>query len=92
MLEAFKDKIQPLVVAGSVPPSSAWLSGPQAGQVPANPSVFALPVLCLLCVSLQTLSCFLSLKNGEGHLSGSVVEHLPLAQGVILGSWDQVQH
>ena len=25
-----------------------------------------------------------------GHLGGSVVEHLPLAQGIILGSWDQV--
>ena len=23
-----------------------------------------------------------------GHLGGSVVEHLPLAEGVILGSWD----
>ena len=27
-----------------------------------------------------------------GHLGGSVVEHLPLAQVVILGSWDQVPH
>ena len=27
-----------------------------------------------------------------GHLSGSVVEHLPLAQVVIPGSWDQVLH
>ena len=26
------------------------------------------------------------------HLSGSVVEHLPSAQGVILGSWDQIPH
>ena len=25
-----------------------------------------------------------------GHLGGSVVEHLPLAQVMILGSWDQV--
>ena len=25
-----------------------------------------------------------------GRLGGSVVEHLPLAQGVILGSWDRV--
>ena len=25
----------------------------------------------------------------RGHLGGSVVEHLPLAQVVILGSWDQ---
>ena len=27
-----------------------------------------------------------------GHLGGSVVERLPLAQGVTLGSWDQVMH
>ena len=27
-----------------------------------------------------------------GHLGGSVVEHLPSAQVVILGSWDQVPH
>ena len=28
----------------------------------------------------------------EGHLGGSVVEHLPSAQGVIPGSWDRVPH
>ena len=28
----------------------------------------------------------------EGHLGGSVVEHLPSAQGMILESWDQVPH
>ena len=27
-----------------------------------------------------------------GHLGVSVVEHLPLAQGVIPGSWDRVLH
>ena len=27
-----------------------------------------------------------------GHLDGSVIERLPLAQVVILGSWDQVPH
>ena len=27
-----------------------------------------------------------------GHLGGSVGERLPSAQGVILGSWDQVLH
>ena len=27
-----------------------------------------------------------------GHLGGSVVERLPLAQGVILGSWDRVPY
>ena len=31
----------------------------------------------------------LRVKFGDqGHLGGSVVEHLPLAQGVILESWD----
>ena len=28
----------------------------------------------------------------SGHLGGSVVERLPLAQVMILGSWDQVPH
>ena len=28
----------------------------------------------------------------EGHLGDSVVEHLPLAQVMILGSWDRVPH
>ena len=28
----------------------------------------------------------------QGHLGGSVVEHLPLAQVMILGSWDRVLH
>ena len=28
----------------------------------------------------------------EGRLSGSVVEHLLLAQVMILGSWDRVPH
>ena len=33
----------------------------------------------------------IDLKDSEkGHLGGSAVEHLPLAQGVILGSWDRV--
>ena len=27
-----------------------------------------------------------------GHLGGSVVEHLPLSQGMILELWDQVPH
>ena len=28
----------------------------------------------------------------KGHLGGSTVEHLPSAQGVIPGSWDQVPY
>ena len=31
-------------------------------------------------------------KSTMGCLDGSVVEHLPSAQGVISGSWDQVLH
>ena len=34
---------------------------------------------------------FLTVKH-EGCLGGSAVEHLPLAQGVILESWDRVPH
>ena len=30
------------------------------------------------------------LKRIQGHLDGSMVEHLPLAQIMILGSWDRV--
>ena len=31
-------------------------------------------------------------KTSEGHLGGSVLERLPLAQVLIPGSWDQVLH
>ena len=31
-------------------------------------------------------------NSNEGCLGGSAVERLPLAQGVILGSWDWVPH
>ena len=43
---------------------------------------------------LNRLSHLGSLKKNllPGHLGGSVVEHLPLAQVVILGSWDRVLH
>ena len=30
--------------------------------------------------------------NNKGRLGGSAVERLPLAQGIIPGSWDQVPH
>ena len=30
--------------------------------------------------------------QGLGHLGGSVVEHLPSAPVMVLGSWDQVPH
>ena len=30
--------------------------------------------------------------QSQGHLGGSVIEHLPSAQGMILGSWDRDLH
>ena len=44
---------------------------------------------------MPTRECFLDEwidKWIEGHLSGSVVEHLPSAQIMIPGSWDRVPH
>ena len=38
------------------------------------------------------LTTSLFLKEKQGQLGGSVVEHLPLAQGVIPESRDQVPH
>ena len=55
----------------------------------------------LLCISLQTgeteAEDLCDKQSGLdnhflGHLGGSVVERLPLAQVVIPGSWDQVLH
>ena len=46
-------------------------------------------------LTLQLLKSGLDLSfktTGQGYLGGSVVEHLPLAQVVIPGSWDQVLH
>ena len=43
--------------------------------------------------STPTTLPFQALNNRtQGHLGGSVVERLPLAQVVILGSWDRVLH
>ena len=41
---------------------------------------------------IQCLENIYQIVNIGGHLGGSVVEHLPLAQVVILGSWDRVPH
>ena len=41
--------------------------------------------------TVRTQRC-MNTKGKEGDLGGSVVEHLPSAQGVTLGSWDQVLH
>ena len=41
----------------------------------------------------EWVSACQSLKGeGMGHQGGSAVEHLPLAQGVIPGSWDRISH
>ncbi|CAD7682007.1 unnamed protein product [Nyctereutes procyonoides] len=45
----------------------------------------------MLCVTSLSPSPTEHTLN-SGHLGGSVVEHLPLAQGVILESWDGVPH
>ena len=44
--------------------------------------LWGLPPLGVPAIESTTLGC----------LSGSAVEHLPLAQGVIPGSWDRVPH
>ena len=36
--------------------------------------------------------CIILKLRGKGHLGGSGVEHLPWAQVVTPGSWDQVPH
>ena len=36
--------------------------------------------------------CVIQKVSVLGHLDGSVVEHLPLTQGMILGFWDGVPH
>ena len=44
---------------------------------------------------MDTMMCFPGLPSkieDLGTLGGSVVEHLPSAQAMILGSWDQVPH
>ena len=39
---------------------------------------------------ILSLDIWIKIQVISGHLGGSVVEHLPSAQGVIPGSWDQV--
>ena len=43
-------------------------------------------------LSRMVTTCCLELFGTWGHLGGSVVERLPSAQDVILGSWDRVPH
>ena len=38
--------------------------------------------------ALDIMKMMSSYLSGRGHMGGSVVEHLPLAQVVIPGSWD----
>ena len=45
------------------------------------------------CIKIQALTTFYIRNNQDsGHLHGSVVEHLPLAQVVVLGTLNQVPH
>ena len=44
------------------------------------------------CAAAQGGWWFVEAKDLEEHLCGSVVERLPSAQGMTLGSWDQVLH
>ena len=52
------------------------------------PSLEATVVHNLLGILLENFSTLID----KGHLGGLVVECLPLAQGVILASWDQIPH
>ena len=49
---------------------------------------------CYACAfeNLDKIDKCLKKHRISGHLGGSVVERLPLAQVVILGSWDLVPH
>ena len=52
-------------------------------------------VVCRECGVLQGVrrgEWLVSREKREGHLGGLVVEHLPSAQGVNLGSWNQGPH
>ena len=58
------------------------------GKAPGLP-----PTAPSTCTHLSTfLTKAVEERGGRvQHLGGSVVEHLPLAQGVTLGSWDSIQ-
>ena len=87
--------------------SAAFSPGPDPGDPGSSPTSGSRcmePASVSACVS-ASLSLSLSLSLCASHeninksfkkrglrLGGSVVEHLPLAQGVILGSWDLVLH
>ena len=45
-----------------------------------------------LCLEQHRAGLYLNKPELWGHLGGSAVEHLPSAQGVILGSWNRVPH
>ena len=44
------------------------------------------------CMPPESLFNMAEKSHGWGRLGGSVIERLPLAQGVIPGSWDRVLH
>ena len=47
---------------------------------------------CTRALAIRTTEIAIKMLPWRGHLGGSVVEHLPWAPVVILGSWDQVPH
>ena len=49
-------------------------------------------LFCHAIMEAQGIRLSISSRNLGGSLGGSVVWRLPLAQGVILESWDQVPH
>ena len=81
-----------LRVVGSIPKSGCTLSVESASP---SPSSFDPPPICTLFLSLSLKYIHkqnLFKKSSQGHLGGSVVERLPLAQVVIQEPWDQVLH
>ena len=61
-----------------------------------RPRIRLSPILvirgCSIVFHLHQIKYCLKQMDLQGHLGGSVVECLPLAQVVILGSWDRVPH
>ena len=65
--------------------------------LPSGIDRIILPRVCQCCFHQSTMTCVLVRGDGlyvfvKGLLGGSVIEHLPLAQVVIPGSWDRDPH
>lgn len=66
-------------------------------SLPLNEKLYKFLFVLFAVISLVPQKCMHIVDTqyktvGKGHLGGSVVEHLPLAQVMILGSWDQITH